>query len=540
MKSMHVRVRSAQTLLHTIVLVCFPFVALSSDAQINRVERFIRFTEIDPLYAWPGVNLQHMRRAISALESSREEIIGFAERQYSLDQVERIARSLYPTDFLSEMIALETKRRKLRDTADETGLAAYQKQLSSTIRTHRSYVRDLKSALEITAAEQTYSGLEFHFGQSTYAHFIFGISLYLKEIDESLKRANDRWACLKEQSVNCGRAVWFVDPLPESAPFDFSVFRTPSARITKAIRFRGPLGGQALGPGFAVLRSSSCRKDLGAVPYLLWEIPTASGVSIFRPEVISDVLVHDHRIDGESNGYERLLDALGMDGFLFQPQTNIYACPDAAGDDAALRAMASTYAFASTLDIPNLPGFSDLLRAAVEELNAQGRSLKAAQVLDQHDVQAFMRSLTELLSKVPRNELEESLGDELLQSMGTVALTHRLRTARLSQAVMNLVYANTAIADYVAYAPWEFIEELLFTRSAPELLLGGTNPSMISLDYPQVERFRDGVSPRLLSYTRDLASTYSEEEITELLLKGLLAEFRLGRLQSRPYLFERK
>ncbi len=103
---------------------------------------------------------------------------------------------------------------------------------------------------------------------------------------------------------------------------------------------------------------------------------------------------------------------------------------------------------------------------------------------------------------------------------------------------MNLVYGNTAIGDYVPYAPWEFLEELLFTRNGPELLLGGSNLSIIRRNYPQVEWHRDEVSPRLRSYVHDLSNVFGEEEIIGILLKGLNAEYRLARFQKRPYLFE--
>ena len=87
------------------------------------------------------------------------------------------------------------------------------------------------------------------------------------------------------------------------------------------------------------------------------------------------------------------------------------------------------------------------------------------------------------------------------------------------------------------YAPWGYLEELLFTRNGPELLLGGTNPSIVGQNVSQMERLREGISPRLLSYTDDLSDKYDETEFTDMLLLGLNAEYRLSRFQNRPYLF---
>jgi hypothetical protein len=100
---------------------------------------------------------------------------------------------------------------------------------------------------------------------------------------------------------------------------------------------------------------------------------------------------------------------------------------------------------------------------------------------------------------------------------------------------MALVYANTAIGDYVNYARWGYVDELLFIRNAPALLLGGFNASIIPNGYQHVEWHRKETSPRLQSYNEQLSKKFTPEEFTEILIKGTNAEYELSTLQKRSY-----
>jgi hypothetical protein len=502
----------------------------------HRLERFIRLTQIDPLYAWPGVDLDHMERAISALYASRAEILRFDD-QYSEVQKTRIASALYPTAYLREMRALETQRRALSYQPELEELAAYQIQLEHTINVHLSYLSELHFALSATAGEVSHKGLEYHFGRSSFVHFIGGIEAYQIDAERLLQQAKARWGCLESKSSDCEISSWEVLPVPQAMNYDFGVFDQAPARITRAIRARGQLGGQVAGPGWAMLDGSSCYAKDTPVPFLTWTFPTGSGVPIFRPEVVTDVLLHDHQIDETSNAYERILDSLGMAGFLFQPHTNLYACPDAAKDSGKLRATVFLYEFAGQFEWPGTQSENEGLNDAIARASQAFSKLPIAEVLTEFDADSAAYEASKILSGFERDDLIRALGEDRTRQLETAMLAYRLRTPYLSQDIMNLVYGNTAIADYVPYAPWGYLEELMFTRNAPELLLGGTNLSIVRHSYAQIEQPREGVSPRLRSYVQDLSSQFSEAEIIEILLDGLKAEYRLGRFQDRPYIF---
>lgn len=522
------------------LLVLLAVIGGNADAQNTSeghlLERYIRLVQVDPLYAWPGVNLDDMDKAVSALEASRAEILRFAD-QYSDAQRERIATTLYPTAYLSEMRALEGQRRALLGDTGRDRVEAYQAQLERTIEAHLSYLDELRVVLSATANEVSYKGLEYHFGRSSFAHFIGGVEAYQAEAVRSLEQAEVRWRCFKAKETECALPSWQALSVPDPIDYDLSVFDQPSARITKAIRERGRLGGQVAGPGWASLNGSECYGGDASVPFLTWAFPTGAGVPIFRPEVLTDVLVHDHRIDEASNAYERILDSLGMAGFLFQPHTNLYACPDAAKDSARLRAMVFLHEFAGQFDWSGGQTGGEKLNASIASVSQAFAKLQNAEVLTEFDTENAVYLASNLLRSFERDDLIIALGEDETSQLENAVLTYRLRTPYFTQDIMNLVYGNTAIADYVPYAPWGFLEELMFTRNAPELLLGGTNLSIVRETYPQIEQRREGVSPRLRSYVQDLSARFSEEEMIEILLKGLKAEYRLARFQDRPYLF---
>ncbi|WP_295512719.1 hypothetical protein [uncultured Sulfitobacter sp.] len=508
----------------------------AQEVNEQRFERFIRLAQVEPLYAWPGVDLDDMGRAISALNRSRAEILRFAD-QYNDTQKARIASALYPTAYLERMRALEAQRRALAFSTKTDQLEAYQVQLERTIDAHLAYLTELQSAMSATADEVNYKGLEYHFGRSSFAHFIGGVEAYQAEAMRSLQKAKERWNCFKEEKPPCEAPSWRAIAAPHETDYDTEVFDQTPARITKAIREGGRLGGKAVGRGWAILNGSECYGKNAKIPFLTWTFPTGSGVPIFRPEVVSDVLVHDHQIDETSNAYERILDTLGMSGFLFQPHTNLYACPDAAKSSARLRAMVFLYEFAGQFQWSSMQSANEEISVALAQAAQAFSKLQVAEVLTEFDTEKAAYEASKLLSSFEHNELIGALGEDRTRLLETAVLTYRLRTPYFSQDIMNLVYGNTAIADYVPYAPWGYLEELIFTRNAPDLLLGGTNPSIIRQSYSQIEQPREGVSPRLRSYVMDLSTQFSEAEMIEILLNGLKAEYRLGRLQDRPYIF---
>jgi hypothetical protein len=505
-----------------------------SDAQ--RQARYLRLTQVNPLYAMPAVNLTQMEQAVASLVASRTEILSVAD-QYGAAQRKRIAAALYPTAYLSEMIALEVQRRALAKGAGKEQLRAYQSQLLYTIDAYAAYISSLLDALKATADDVSYKGLEYHFGRSSFTHFIAGIEAYHADAVRARDQAQARWACLETDLAECERPVWSAVPNPKPLDYSTDIFERAPARITRAIRAQGQLGGKPVGPGWTMLNGSDCSAGDTPVPYLLWRFPTASGVAIFRPEVVSDVLVHDHQIDRNSNAYERILDSLGMQRFLFQPHTNLYACPDAAGDSARLRTMAYMFAVAKTFDWHPTGEVSPELEVALARAWDVSQRLRTAPVLTETAAQRLAHEVTAVLADFGREQMIGALGATRLRQLETIALAYRLRTPYFAQDIMNLVYGNTAIGDYVPHAPWGFLEELLFTRNGPELLLGGTNPSIVRANEPQIEHFRDGTSPRLRSYVHDLSNAFDENEMIEILLSGLAAEYRLAQFLKRPNLF---
>lgn len=538
----HKRVFLQLLSLHLFLIVAFNICSISpgfaqASSADERAKGYINLTRIAPFYGWPGVDLDHMKLSIDALEASRAEILSVSD-QYNDGQKKLIETSLYPTKYLTQMVATEQLRRKLLQTQSNKALNAYHQQLVLTIKQHHTHLTNLEVSLTKIAKAVEFKGLAFHFGRSSFAHFLEGITAYRKEAEQNLKSAHNRWLCLKDELSDCEQATWNIIPLPNDVKVSSKAFDTPSARITRAIRQNGRLGGKAAGLGWAVLNRSDCYPNQTSIPFLTWQFPTASGLPIYRPEVVSDVYVHDHQIDEGSNNYERLLQRLGMEGFLFQSHTNLYACPDAAGDAARLRAMIFVYEHSKNLDWDFEIIDNPKLQKSVSELKVAAEQLKDATILAENYVQSLMHHASKFLAGFKRSELVSNLGNQRLELLETLALAYRLQTPFLSRDIMNLVYGNTAIADYVPYAPWGFLEELMFTRSGPELLLGGTNSSIIGSNYPQIERYRNGVSPRLRSYNEDLSKIYGEQQMIELLLKGLSAEYKLAGFQKRPYFLD--
>ncbi len=497
---------------------------------------YLENLRVDPLYAWPGVDLLQMEHAIEALKQSRTEIVEVTATQYDVLKTARVARVLYPTDFLEEMRALEETRRTALRLQDAGAVARYQAQLERTITGHLTYLDVLIPALENTAAEQSYKGLEYHFGRSSFEHFLSGIHGYRQDAEMALERVGQWQRCL-DDVTDCPDVQPPLFPASEVSRAVDDFTQSDAAKIVYGLRSQADFGGAAASPGWAVLRSHQCFAAQENVPFLMWRFPMASGGQMFRADVVEDVQVHDHGIDESSNDYERKLDALGGAGYLYQSYTNLYACPDAAGDAAKLRAMVYAHQRLQSFNWSQMTSSEPKVQMQIDQIEADLQVVRNAQILDEGVLQAVMHELGQLLYMGSSEQLQATLGQGAFADLQEVYLAYRLQTPSLSQSIMNLIYGNTAIADYAPYAPWGYYEELLFTRNAPELLLGGNNPSVVSQDFEQVEWHREGTSPRLKSYRHELANIYSVQEMTSLLIRGANAELRFGKLLDRSYLF---
>jgi len=500
----------------------------------DKIERYVRLTQANPLFAWPGVNLDHMEKTVSILEQSRAEIVNLVGAQYTGLQRDRVANTLYPTEYLSQMIALETLRRTLYQHRTLTDLQTYQAQLVRTIGSYQSYLNILIPALIQTAREQNYKGLEYHLGRSSFKYFLSGIRGYRAQADRALELSQQRWACLTDDSAVCMDANWPIAPKPDKVEIDETVFSGVAATMVATMRAKSKTGGRAVHPKWAVTQNHQCFPFQSHVYYFLWEFPSGSDVPIWRADVINDVLVHDHRATkSRVSAYERKLDALGAKGYLHQTMTNHYACPDIGSDTALIRSMVFVY---QTLEGINWDKFQLAAHSDLLQLRILAKRVIETPYVNELSVQGFMRELGFVLNTYDKSQLIALWGDDIQGVFEKLMLTYRLKTPNLSRDMMNVIYNNIAIGDYVAHAPWGFLEELLFTRNAPELFLGGSNPSIIYENFPQVEHPRKEISPRLKSYKNDLVKEYTPEEFTEILIKGANAEYDMSVLQERSYL----
>ena len=521
-------------LLGAIIIISL-FCKVEAYASEN-TERYVQLSQIEPLFAWPDVNLDHMNTAISLLEQSRTEIVALVGEQYDNHQQDRVQKALYPTQYLSEMITLERLRRALPQNATLLGAKTYQAQLERTIDAYQTYLNVLIPALLQTSRAQNYEGLEYHFGRSSFGYFMSGIRSYRAQSAHVLKLASHRWGCVSEDGLTCVDAKWPEIPKPVELIVDENVFTNDPANIISEMRMNSKPLGQTVNPKWAVTYTHECFSYRPQVYYFLWEFSSGYDVPIWRADVVNDVLVHDHRVtEGTGNGYEKKLDSLGADGYLHQSFTNHYACPDIASDTSLIRAMVSVY--------QALDGFMwEQSNSSGSDASAQYNKLrsKAAAIIRKHYVSEylvrdFMYNLNVMMNSYTPEELVAFWGVKQQLALEKMMLAYINQTSNLSRDIMNLVYSNSAIGDYVRYAPWGFLEELLFTRNAPELLLGGSNPSIIYENYPQVEHPRKEISPRLKSYNEELTKIYNPEEFTDILIKGVNAEADLSALQNHLY-----
>lgn len=529
------------TIVRAIPLLCaILWVGVFFVTQANALDasnRFVRHTQIDPVFAWPAVDLDDMKKVISVLEQSRSEIASLVKKQYGPAQQKRVDAVLYPTEFFSQMILLEKLRRGLTSTSSMKALRSYQSQLEQTIITYQNYLDQLLPALEQTIREQDYKGLQYHFGNSSFKHFLGGINSYRKQSAEIMEEAKIRWKCLENDHVNCAGSIWEIFPKISPAEVDDTVLSGAAATIVTNLHTNSQVGGKPIQPAWAVMSSHQCSVYQPQMYFSLWEFDVGTGVPVWRAEVVNDVLVHDHRLSKENvNNYERLLHTLGAEGFLHQSATNHYACPDIGSDTGLIRAMVYIYRTLETMDWDNVQAGSPEDQIALADLESMAKKITKQNYVDEYGIHSFMRDLSILLDKYTYVEAATLWGNQTLATLEEAMLAYKFRTPFLSRDIMNVVYSNTAIGDYTSYAPWDFLEELLFTRNAPELLLGGSNVSVIRENYPQVERHRKGVSPRLRSYNEDLSNLYTVEQFTEILVHGANAEKALGELQKRSYL----
>jgi len=501
------------------------------------LDRYVRLSQVEPIFAWPGVDLERMTTAIALLGKSRSEIISLVKKQYNEQQQNRVQKVLYPTQYLSEMVVLEGLRRALPQNASEMGLHEYQQQLERTISAYQAYLNVLIPALLRTAREQDYKGLEYHFGKSSFGYFISGIRSYRAQSDRALEMSRQRWACVQNEGPECKDAHWPELPAPPKGTVDQTMFANAPAKIVSNMRLNSRVPGHMVKPAWAVTYSHRCFVYRPQVYYFLWRFSPGYNAPVWRMDVVNDVLVHDHRVTSNTrSAYKKKLAALGADGYLFQSFTNPYACPDIASDTSLVRSMGAVYraldgfnwAQANTLNLD--------LAKQYEELQNKAAAITEKPYASEYLVQGFMHDLSILMNTNSRQTLIAFWGAAQQSELEEMLLEYEDKTSDLSGDIMNLVYSNIAIGDYVPYAPWGYLEELMFTRNDPELLLGGSNPSIIYDNVPQVERHRKETSPRLKSYNDELAKKYTPAEFTKIMIKGNNAEAALSALQGRAYL----
>ncbi len=515
------------------ILFLAGYVLNKKDTLSEAAGQYLRQTQVDPMFAWPGVNLADMDIAIETLKKSRGEIVALAGKQYSSNITDRVQRVLYPTQYLHEMGKLENLRRKLSKNAAFTDLQAYQAQLALTIRSYQDYLDMLIPILEKTAKEQDYKGLQYHFGQSSFKHFLSVLHRYRSDLDDMLQKASLRWDCVENTTTECINPTWPVLGEVPRVPIDAESFNSETAHITSSVRMNSKLYGNPDHPNWAVTTSHRCFAKHGQAYYFLWELDLGEGVPIWKADVVNDVLVHDHQVtDQTTNQYEIMLNKLGAKGYVYQPYTTQYACPDLAADTGLIRSMSYVYDSLKRIDWPSVEGNQ---LGQHEKLQKGALKITGLSYLSEPLIQNFIRDLNIFLNNHTREELSAIWGETQLQIFEEMALTYRTRTYHLSRDIMALVYANTAIGDYVNYAKWGFVDELLFIRNAPALLLGGFNPSINPNGYQHVEQHRKETSPQLQSYNELLSNKFTPEELTDILIEGTNAEYELSRLQNRLY-----
>lgn len=490
------------------------------DASNTAMRRtwFLLLTEIDPLFALPGVNLHQFQESITMLASQRDRIAGY----YPEEEAAVVRASLYPTTFLTEIVRLEEKRRSLDGTVVKN--VSYHLQLLKTMRVYRSDIEALRDALDTHLDDKAVFGYPSDASASTDS--IISSLLKLDEVaKEKRSTALLRATCSIYMHPGCPRIMSLVG----SRTAISQTTSSPPSRNEKPIRIildrihrAAPYYGT--GEQFPTIRMSSVcfREATGVLP---WTMPVGSTTAL-RIARADEILIYNVEAEAAALATEKTsATTLQQSGsaittnqhaftqgvrLLYQPTGNGYLCPDAGTDFGTMVRTLGVHEALRTQQI-----FTKEIDAGLYALEAKLR--RQDEVLE-NDASEYIARASAYVHAHGITYTKEALGNDAFKALWETIVQYKSSSYRTEEILAGIVFENTYVENELARGGSFPLKALLWPRSSPSVLFLTFNSSSNS---PIAFRsgYRDvNTTPFFTTYSK-LQATYSPAWIEAELLR---------------------
>lgn len=155
----------------------------------------------NPLLALPGVDIETFRDEIVSLRSTASAL---AARQSNDNQIFFVQHSLYPTEFLEQLLNLEIARRQFLEHGSDVDAKQYRLQLLSTIDTYRRDRKAFTYAFErvVPPVALSYGTLRSIISRDDFLRVLERLGDDARETEQT---ARDRTACFQGKFQRCHR-----------------------------------------------------------------------------------------------------------------------------------------------------------------------------------------------------------------------------------------------------------------------------------------------------------------------------------------------
>lgn len=275
----------------------------------------LALTERDPLLDITGTDTETLKEAINDLSRVAEEL---AVVQQTKRDAALIAH-LYPLDFLSYLVELETSRREFLDARSYESMRAYKKNLREAISTGKKEARDFVFSFREATRDARISEFRGISGLLDLRDGAWSDAL-MARFDELEKTLSARDRCTSGR-VPCDVAH-FAPPVPAQPA---RLLSEPPTQLTAEVYglFKRSVGGEST--TIVELTESVCAASLPP-PYYLW-VQNATTKDALR--LLNDVFFIPTDRKGEVLSYMR--ETLDMSYTPINPFT-FYVCPDSGRD----------------------------------------------------------------------------------------------------------------------------------------------------------------------------------------------------------------
>lgn len=303
------------------------------------LDDYVTLQKIDPLYAFPGMDLNAFMESVDALEASRDMLA----RHFDVASSTKTYRVVYPIEYLRLQGELERVRRELIREPTKDLAWQHRELLLATIDARILYIERYLTQLSLVEPESYYGEIiRFHNGYANADYFKRVLETYLEVAHTQREEEVRRYECLVSGEEGCLR-------VPSE------IRETHDARIVGDVE--GPVNENrkkiaayrevaVTDPSVIIaLSQSQCVPvEDGPVYYhLAWLDNEEYEVSILRPDVLNTLYYYDLREGPQAAwSYAKEYIARGGPRFAYQPLANHYVCPDLATDLSVVLAVAAS------------------------------------------------------------------------------------------------------------------------------------------------------------------------------------------------------